>query len=83
MDEKTSPKNAQKSTQKSIQKDAQKNAQKLMEVLVDNPLATRGEIATILGISEDAVKWQITKLKRAGVLQREGGRKLGKWIIVK
>ena len=83
IDEKTSPKNAQKSTQKSIQKDAQKNAQKLMEVLVDNPLATRGEIATILGISEDAVKWQITKLKRAGVLQREGGRKLGKWIIVK
>lgn len=44
---------------------------------------TRREIANILNISEEAVKWQLSKLKKCGILQREGGRKGGKWVVIK
>ena len=69
-------------TQKASSKTTQKTTQKLLEVIKNNPSATRNEIATTIGISEDAIKWQITKLKKLGIIKREGSRKGGKWIII-
>ena len=63
-------------TQKASPKTTKKTTQKLLEVIKNNPSATRNEIATTIGISEDAIKWQITKLKKLGIIKEKAVEKM-------
>ena len=40
------------------------------------------ELATLLGVSIEGVRWHLTKLKKAGVIKREGSSRNGKWVVV-
>ncbi|HIE27872.1 TPA: winged helix-turn-helix transcriptional regulator [Candidatus Poribacteria bacterium] len=60
----------------------QKTTQKILGVIKENPNITRKELASIIGISEDGIKYHIANLKSMGVLERIGPDKGGYWRIV-
>ena len=65
------------------QKPLNTTQKRILEYLSNYPKATRQEVAAALGdITEDGVKFNIGLLRQYGVLQREGGRKEGHWVIV-
>ena len=55
----------------------------ILDYLKDHPRATRQEVAEALGnITEDGIKYHFSRLQKNGYLKREGGRKLGNWVII-
>jgi len=61
------------------QKTTQKTTQKILALVKENPQITRNELARVLGISSDGVKYHLDNLKQKGLLRRVGGRKEGHW----
>lgn len=59
------------------------NQSKIVKLMQENPFVTRNELASILNISVDGVKYNIAKLISLGIVKREGSTKAGKWLIVK
>lgn len=55
--------------------------QKLLQLIVSNPYITAEEMALSIGLSKDGVQYHIKKLKKEGILEREGSSKSGKWTI--
>jgi predicted HTH transcriptional regulator len=53
----------------------------ILDFLKENPDATQSEIAAATGKSLRSVKSDISALKRKGMLEREGARKNGRWIV--
>jgi ATP-dependent DNA helicase RecG len=65
-------------------KTTRKTTQKILSILKENPSASRKEIAVILGdITEDGVKYQLSKMKKEKILERIGPAKGGYWKIIK
>ncbi|MEJ1296571.1 MAG: helix-turn-helix domain-containing protein [Candidatus Sedimenticola sp. (ex Thyasira tokunagai)] len=65
------------------QKTTQKTTQRILEVLRITPSAGRRAIAEQLGdITEDGVKYQISKMKAEGLIVRIGPDKGGYWKII-
>jgi predicted HTH transcriptional regulator len=56
---------------------------KILELVESNPSITTGEIASRLDLTPRTVLRDIDQLKTENRLRREGGRKKGKWIIIK
>ena len=69
-----------KTTQKTKFNDNQKQIINLIE---KNPSITRREIAKIINITEDGVKYNINKLKTNKIIERVGPVNGGYWIINK
>ena len=69
---------------KTTQKTTRKTTQKILSILKENPSVSRKEIAVILGdITEDGVKYQLSKMKKEKILERIGPAKGGYWKIIK
>ncbi|MDR0423086.1 MAG: Fic family protein [Rickettsiales bacterium] len=60
----------------------QKTTQKILEVLTQNPMVTRTELAQIIGLTTDGVKWNLDKLKKENRIRRIGSDKGGHWEII-
>lgn len=56
--------------------------QKILALIKENPQITRNELAKVLGISSDGVKYHLDNLKKKGILKRVGGRKEGYWEVL-
>jgi ATP-dependent DNA helicase RecG len=52
-----------------------------LELITLYPEITAAQIGDILGVSERSVQTYYKKLKEAAIIEREGGRKEGEWII--
>ena len=65
-----------------IQKTIQKTTQKILETIKENPTVTRKELASIIGVSENGIKFHITNLKKKGLLKRVGPDKGGYWKVI-
>lgn len=75
-------KTTQKTTQKAIQ-NLTEQQQAILSFLKEHPEATRKEISDSLsGITEDGVKYNLSRLQELGLLKRIGGRKQGYWQII-
>ncbi len=66
----------------STQKTTQKTTQKILEAMRDNPEITRMELAALIGITADGVKFAINSLKNAGAIRRVGPDKGGHWEVL-
>ncbi|MBR3412622.1 MAG: hypothetical protein IKG81_08035 [Bacteroidales bacterium] len=45
-------------------------------------MATRQDVSKALSnITEDGIKYHSSRLQKMGYLKREGGRKLGRWVV--
>ena len=54
----------------------------ILDYLKEHPKATRQEVAESLGIiTENGIKYHFSRLQKMGYLKREGGRKLGHWVV--
>ena len=54
----------------------------ILDYLKEHPTATRQEVAEAIGnITEDGIKYHFSRLQKKGYLKREGGRKLGHWVV--
>ncbi len=55
----------------------------ILAYLTINPAASRKELALHIGNStEDGIKYNLDRLKKLGLIQREGAAKGGRWKIV-
>lgn len=54
----------------------------ILEAIARNPSITRAELAEVVGISPDGVKYHLQKLTKSGRLKRVGGAaRRGVWVI--
>ena len=53
----------------------------LMSAIRKNPRITVKELADLVGLTIDGVRYHIDKLRQEGILSREGSTKNGRWII--
>jgi len=73
----------EKGVENLTQKTTQKTTQKIIDAITKKSDITQKELATIIGITEDGVKYHITRLRKKGLLKRIGPDKGGHWEIVK
>ncbi len=55
---------------------------KILEMIKENPEITRKELAELIGITDDGVKYHLTKLKKQEKIKRIGLDKGGHWEVV-
>ena len=63
------------------QRTTQRTTQKILFAIKEKPGITREELAGLLGITPDGVKYHLDNLKRKGLIKRVGGRREGVWEI--
>lgn len=75
-----------RTTQKSestTQKELTTTQKTVLDFFRNNPKANRAEAAKKIGnITEDGVKFIISRLQELRLLKREGGRKTGTWVVI-
>ena len=67
---------------KRSEKSSQKSSQKIIGLLRNNPQITIDQMAAEIGISSRAIKKHLANLQTAGVIQRIGPDKGGKWVVI-
>lgn len=78
------PENATQKLPKNLHLDLSSTQKDTIEFLLQNPNASRVEIASQLGnINEDGVKYNLKVLQEKGVLKRIGPAKGGYWEVIK
>ncbi len=68
--------------QSDLIKDLLKKYDDLINTIRANPGSDYQTLADKVAVSEATVKRHIQKLKRAGILQRKGSRKTGRWEVL-
>lgn len=72
----------EKTTQKITQKMKLNNSQfKIIELIKENPKITRNELARILNITSDGVKYNLKKLVNNNIIKRIGPDNGGYWSV--
>ena len=74
---------SKKESEKLGENRTQKTTQKIIEAITKKSDITQKELATIIGITEDGVKYHITRLRKQGLLKRIGPDKGGYWEVLK
>lgn len=82
--QKTSQKDdlASQKSSKSSQKELNKTQKAILDKVLHDPNVTTEDLAEALGIMRRNIQENINILKEQGRLQREGGRKFGKWVVI-
>ncbi len=73
----------QKIDQENNQNELNTIQNKILNLIKQNPKITQMEIAKILGVSREKVKYNIAILKVNNILERIGSNKIGEWKILK
>ena len=71
--------------QKDVLKELSEKQKVIIEMIIADPFlsakAISEKMSEKVGVNERTIERDIAKLKKLGVLTREGGRKEGKWVI--
>jgi len=59
-----------------------KTAQAILDAIVNDPQISRESLAQLVGISEEAAKKQLQRLKERGIIDHEGPTKGGYWKVI-
>jgi predicted HTH transcriptional regulator len=78
---KTTQKTTQK-TAKTTQKIAPKTSERVLSAIQKNPTILTEELAEMLDLTVDGIKWQIRKLKNLELLRRVGPDRGGYWEVL-
>jgi len=54
----------------------------ILRMIEEKPAVTQKELAEIIGISINGVKYHIQKMSKQGIIKHEGATKSGKWVII-
>ncbi|MCE7053897.1 helix-turn-helix domain-containing protein [Algoriphagus sp. AGSA1] len=55
--------------------------EKIIILIKEEPSLTREELAAALGITIKGIDYHLSKMKKEGILKREGSRKTGTWVL--
>ena len=80
----TTLESSQETTEKTTGKTAEKTltvSERMFQAIKNDPRITMTELAEKLGLTQDGVYYNIKELRAEVGLHREGGRKLGRWVI--
>lgn len=80
-DEVTTMKVFEKMMEKTTKKKNQNTANEIVEIMIKNPKITAKEIAGMIGITADGVRYHIKKLKVSGRIERVGSDRVGRWKV--
>ncbi len=69
-------------TQETTQEEVNTTQKIILKALKDKPETTQKELAKLIGISIDGIKYHIQKMTKEGIIKHEGSTKAGKWIIL-
>ncbi len=72
---------AQETTQETTQEHGT-TQERILAHLRAKPQATRSELAQVVGLREDGVKYHLKKLRDAGIIRHVGPTKAGRWEIL-
>jgi len=81
--DKASGKAIDKTIDKTIDKDLSITEKAIIKLIATNPSITQKEMAKHLKLTEIGIRYNTGKLKSKGILQRTGGKKAGRWEIVR
>ncbi len=73
----------EKTIDKTIDKDLSSTEKAILDLIAVNPTITQKDMARQLNLSEIGIRYNTDKLKAKGILQRVGGKKAGRWEIVR
>ena len=74
-------KTTQETTQEKLKTTKKTTQEKIVELLKANPSLTRKDLAIVLNVSEDGIKYHLNTLKNKGIIQHQGSTKSGYWIV--
>ena len=57
--------------------------ERILRELQRSPQITRNELAQIIGVSPDGVKYHLQKLSKEGIIRRIGSTRSGEWEVIK
>lgn len=61
---------------------ARTTREKILDQMRRNHKVTRNELAAILGLTPDAIKYHLQKLTSEGIIVRKGSTRSGYWVII-
>jgi ATP-dependent DNA helicase RecG len=67
--------------ERATQKTTQKTTQKILDLIKEKREISRRELAERIGISEEGIKFNLSKLKKKGIIKRIGPDKGGYWEV--
>ncbi|MDR1814796.1 MAG: winged helix-turn-helix transcriptional regulator [Tannerella sp.] len=76
------PKNCQKTAKKTAKNKTQITHNKIVAIIKKNQNITREAIAKELNISSNTARHHLQYLRRKGIIQYEGQKKGGKWVLL-
>lgn len=78
-DEKAARKTIDRIVEKTTRKKDEKTIDEIMDIMAENPKITVKEIAEMIGITADGVRYHVKKLKASGRIERVGADRGGSW----
>ena len=69
---------AERATQETTQETTQ---ERILSCIKADPGITRKQIAAIVGLTEDGIKYHLTKLTKSGIIRHVGSTKAGRWEV--
>jgi len=76
-------KTTSKTTGKTTGKTTSKTTEKVFDIIVSNPLVTAKEIAELLKLTEEGIRYHLKKLKKINRIKYIGSAKQGHWEVIK
>ena len=81
-DTNTSTSTSTKTDTKTDAKDNVNTAERILMLIQSGPQITLEELARRTGLSKSGVRYALGKLRKKGIVQREGTRKDGCWVVL-
>ena len=79
----TTEKAIEKTTPKTTQKTTSKTTQKILHLIAQKPDITRQQMAEVLGITDNGVKYHLRQMQQKNLIRRVGSDKGGHWKVVR
>ncbi len=74
--------NTTKKLPRNYQETTKKKSEIIKDILRDNPSMSISDVAKMIGLTPDGVRYHIDKMKKAGEIQRVGGDRGGTWKVL-
>lgn len=63
-------------------KTGEETRERIIDLMRKDPEITMDGLSKIIGLSEKGIEWQIKRLKKLGMVKREGPKKGGHWKVI-
>ena len=58
-------------------------ADRIIKIVIATPQITKSELANLCNMTVDGIRYHLSKMKKAGIIEWYGNSRNGKWIVKK